>query len=588
MGKKVSNLVKKKTLKEIQLSVLEEVSDAVMNTAGPYGSNTMILKDNLFPTYSKDGKKVLDSIKYYGCIETGILDELSQLTSYVVKEVGDGTTSAIRLSFLIFKELIAMERASKSKSDITPNDIITSFQKITKKVQAEILKHKRDITLDDIYKICMISTNGNEEVSKNIADIYNKYGLDVYIDLGTSNSADHILKEYDGVTLEKGYSTNAYINSEDTGKCIVRNANVYYFRDPINTPEMLAFFTNIVYNNVLIPFSGQKKDAIPVPTVIFAPSISRDAEVILSDIETALYSQKPINRPEFLVITKLNRYAQEVDDIAKLCGCKPIMNYIDPTVQKKDQENGKAPTIENILTFCGHAEAVEADSSRTKFINPSQMYTIDENGDSKPSDIYTGLVASVEAELENAKENDDDAVTITMLKRRLSSLKSDLVQYLIGGISVADRDACKDLAEDAILNCRSAITSGVGYGMCFEGFRASADLYGVESNSYSSYSDTDKQILKLINDAYFEFMTELLKSSFGNDEGTIRAIITESIVNGMPINIKTKIFDGLVLSSINTDVVILDAISKIVTIMFTSNQCLIPDSLQNTYESLNK
>ena len=76
MGKKVSNLVKKKTLKEIQLSVLEEVSDAVMNTAGPYGSNTMILKDNLFPTYSKDGKKVLDSIKYYGCIETGILDEL--------------------------------------------------------------------------------------------------------------------------------------------------------------------------------------------------------------------------------------------------------------------------------------------------------------------------------------------------------------------------------------------------------------------------------------------------------------------------------------------------------------------------------
>lgn len=589
MSTKLSNIVKKDTLKELQLEVLKNASDTVMSTAGPYGSNTMILKDKLFPTYSKDGKKVLDSIRYYGCIETAILDELSQLTSYVVKEVGDGTTSAIRLSYLIFKELLGSSKKWEEK--YTSHQIITSFKKVTKDIQEEIRKHGRDITLDDIYKICMISTNGNEEVSQNISDIYKKYGFNVYIDLGISNSADHILKEYDGVTLNKGYSSNAYINTADEGKCIVRNARIYYFRDPINTPEMLAFFTNIIYNNVFIPLQGQDPNRkVPVPTVILAPSISRDAEALLSDIETMLYGQKPVNRPELLVITKLNKYSTEVDDIAKLCGCPPIMNYIDPTVQKKDQENGKAPKIENVTTFCGSAQSVEADASKTKFINPTDMYEI-KDGESKPTYIYAGLIESVEAELKSARENNEDAVTINLLKRRLNTLKCDLVEYLIGGVSMSDRDACKDLAEDAILNCRAAILNGVGYGMNFEGLRASNIIYNRETiskvadiSTTCKYSDLEYDIMTLIYDSYMSIVKELYATVFAdNDE--INNYVTQSLVEfNMPMNLRTEEFDGTVLSSINTDIAILDVISKIVTIMYTSNQALIPDSLQNSYE----
>lgn len=571
---KLSNIVSKSKLKEIQLDVLKDASDTVMATAGPYGSTTMILKDGLFPTYSKDGKKVLDSIKYHGCIETAILDELSQLTSYVVKEVGDGTTSAIRLSYLIFYSL--MEKEKELSKKYPSHEIISRFQKITKEIQQKILSHGRDVQIEDIYKICMISTNGNEEVSQNIANIYEKYGFNVYIDLGTSNTADHIKKEYDGVTLDKGFSSNAYINSEE-GKCTIRDPKIYYFRDPINNEMMLAFLTNIIYTNIIIPMKNNTK---PEPTVILAPSISRDAEVLLSDIETMMYNNKPINRPKLLIVTKLNRFVDEVDDICKLCGCPPIMNYIDPTVQKKDQEMGKAPTIETIRDFCGTAEVVEADSTRTKFINPRDMYTteIDENGKPIPTDIYSGLLNSIEAELAAAKENNEDPVAVSMLKRRLNALKCDLVQYLIGGISVADRDACKDLAEDAILNCRAAIVNGVGYGMNFEGLRAITEI----KKEYEVQDSLDYELRDVIETAYRTIAKDLYSTVFTNEKTVEECIEDSLMIFGMPMNLRNKEHDGTVLSSINTDTVILDAISKIVTIMFTSNQALIPDPLQKT------
>ena len=50
-----------------------------------------------------------------------------------------------------------------------------------------------------------------------------------------------------------------------------------------------------------------------------------------------------------------------------------------------------------------------------------------------------------------------------------------------------------------------------------------------------------------------------------------------------PINIRTNKCDGKVLTSIESDKVILSTIAKIVTLMYTSNQYLLPDPAFNTY-----
>ena len=56
----------------------------------------------------------------------------------------------------------------------------------------------------------------------------------------------------------------------------------------------------------------------------------------------------------------------------------------------------------------------------------------------------------------------------------------------------------------------------------------------------------------------------------------------------MPINLKTLEFDGKVLTSILSDITILDCIARIVTIMFTSNQILISSPMSNSYQYISE
>ena len=59
----------------------------------------------------------------------------------------------------------------------------------------------------------MISTNGNKEVSENIKNIYEKYGMNVELSVGISNSTYSLLKVYDGLTITEGMSDPVYINN---------------------------------------------------------------------------------------------------------------------------------------------------------------------------------------------------------------------------------------------------------------------------------------------------------------------------------------------------------------------------------------
>ena len=100
------NVVSGDKLREIQSITLANTKDFLSKTFGPMGSNTKIIKGTnqaeITSSYSKDGLKVLSNIINSGPIEASIVDELISITRSVEKEVGDGTTSTVILSSLIF------------------------------------------------------------------------------------------------------------------------------------------------------------------------------------------------------------------------------------------------------------------------------------------------------------------------------------------------------------------------------------------------------------------------------------------------------------------------------------------------------
>lgn len=588
------NVIKSDTFKRIQIDTLKKLSEYLSMTYGPMGSYTSIITgSNLDPNdsdivahYSKDGLFVLKHIIFDMPIEVSLQSQIRDICSYVEKTVGDGTTSAVILSTFIYTELVAYMQ----QNSILPRKLIQIFKAVIMQLQEDIRKHKRDITLSDIYDICMISTNGNEQVSNDIKELYEKFGFDVDISVSISNDANTKIKEYDGLTINTGYSDPVFINNKANMTSEIHNARVYGFIDPVDTPEMVSLLEKIIYDNIIIHLTNNDPNGV-VPTVIIAPMISRDGSSLLIKLMEMLhkYNQSDLynQKPPFVLLTNLSGVDELIaEDIMTLCSCKPIKKYINEEIQEADIEKGEAPTLDTIAdNFYGECELVVTDSDKAKFINPKGIMD-----DSQQLEM---LMDYIESQIKHLTEINEDRLMIERYRKRLRSLKQNMVEYLVGGISISDRDALKDLIEDATKNCKSAAEYGVGYAANFEGLRAAIEYY-IEHDNTPKIDEKDyeitTEIIGIVIRSYYNAI-KLLYSTVLSDNKEIEKYIDASIKEGKPFNIteifngeiKNMIPNGNVLSSIETDATVLEAISKIVTIMATSNQCIVQTPAINVY-----
>ena len=588
--KSANNVVSGKKLRKIQSETLSSTKDFLANTFGPMGSNTKIISGNnresISSTYSKDGLKVLQNIVQSAPIEASIIEELIEITKHVEHEVGDGTTSTVILSSLIFDKLMLIQE----KFNIPPYQLINAFKNVVSTIKESILNHKKDCTLDDIYDICMISTNSNKEISEQIRNIYEKFGMDVELSVSISNNTNTYIKEYDGLTLTEGFADPVYVNNLEKQESRIQNARVYHFADPIDTMDMISYFESIINHNIYEPLQN---DEAPIPTVITCPRLSTDMSAILKTLANQLYqidkSNLTAQKPPILIITDVVGSDEYImDDIANLCGCKSIRKYIDPRVLQKDREAGNAPSVDNAFEFYGECEEVVADVKKTKFINPKHMHVYKEDGTIEEDPIYTMMVNFLEEEIRNAQDTDGTISEISKYKKRLSALKSNMVEFFVGGISVSDRDSRKDLIEDAIKNCKSASKYGVGYAANWEALYACKNM--INNMNINIEENPEDAILEAIFISYYE-IAELLYSTVSGDTKWIDECIDDSISieNGEPLgpyNISGGVLGqkgNKVLCSIMLDINILDTLSKIISLMVTCNQCLLQASQLNNY-----
>ena len=604
------NVVDELTLRRVQSNTLREAKEFLSRTFGPMGSNTMIITGNnrqsISATYSKDGLKVLKNIANSGPIEASIIEELIETSTHVEKEVGDGTTSTVILSSLIFDHLLEI----KNKYNLPPFQLIRLFKEEVNKIKKLILDSKKDCTVDDIYDISMISTNGNTEIAENLKAIYEKYGMDVDLTVGISNTSESMVRVYDGLTITEGMADPVFVNKVEkrekdkdgkesvVGVSEIHNAKVYHFVDPIDDAEQISFFESIIEHNIYEPLANEEA---PIPTVITCPKLSKDLSATLTKLTNQLYQYsqaKADNRkPPVLIITNVLASDELImDDIANLCGCKNIKKYINPDVKKRDIESGIAATIDTVYDFAGECELVVADANKTKFINPKHMHVIDAEGNVADDPVYTAMVNQLRSEIENA-DPDENAVHIGLLKKRLSALKANMAEYLIGGVTIADRDATKDLAEDAIKNCLSAAKYGVGNAANFDALRFA--LRNIHDNIFEVtdkdgfLADEDNNIhldiARCIYNAYFEIQ-KILYGTVCNDTDKVEKYICYSIDAGHPYDISSgelpenmEDVSSKVLCTIQLDVQILDTLSKIVSLSLFANQALLQVPELNTY-----
>lgn len=569
-----TNIVSKESLRKAQIETMDILKDVLGKSFGPYGSNTIIYKEGGLPRYTKDGHTILGSIQVSGEIEKSVLTDIEEETRTQAIKIGDSTTSITILSALIFKALAEYE--SEMGKIIPPSQIVDVFKGVSELICDEIRDNGRECTIDDIYQIALISTNGNVELSKTIKTVYEEYGLDVYVDVKASMNGTTYLKEINGMTIDCGFLDPTFINDAEKNACVIHNPRIYAFKDPIDTMEMGAFLDAILYKNIVEPI---KRKAVKdmVPTIILAPRISRDYSSFIDSLMQSIASAPTANRGWLNIITDISSTDfEQFEDICDLCGCKYINKYIDPEIQMEDIKNGLAPTPENIHEFAGTADCVSSDANKTTFINPKNMY----KEDGSTTELFNQRIDYLEKQIEKLDVEGNNTTDIYTLKKRLNSLKGKMVEIYVGGVTVADRDSERDLLEDAVLNCRSSAVNGVGFAANFEGLRASKVVY-------DSLIGTDlvvqTKIAEIIYEAYYDISIMLYDSLIRDEEASDKLVMDSLEEYDCPLNLVTNQFDGTVLTSINTDICTLNTISKIVTIMATANQFILPTLNVNKY-----
>jgi len=591
--KAVSNIVPKNVLREVQLETIERIANALANSYGPSGSTTLIrkgddVKGSGVTAYTKDGHSILGAIKFNKPIEMSILDDLKDITRNTVKTVGDGTTSAVILSYEIFR---ALNEIISDHANFTEKAVVAELQKVVKDITTIIENSKQKPTIDKIYQIALTSTDGNEEVANSIREIYEQFGLGVYIDVGISNTTNHMVKTYEGLTIDGGYFNPCFINRAKDAVSELQNPNIYIFEDPIDNNYTLNLCYKIVEQNLIAPLTkyntlvqqGNQAEADAVianelkATAIITPTFGRDIRSQMDSIIDMMSSSKIEQRAPLTIITGMTD-VDRLADLAAMTGAKTIKKYVDPEVQKSDVEKGIAPTLDNVATeFSGKAELLVADTKTTKVINPELMFVNDEEGKRVFSSEYNNLLASLEAQLAQLDTVKESATEVNVLRRRIQSLKCNMVDYLIGGVSYTDRDALKDAVEDAVLNCRSAAKEGIGYAANFEGLRAAHEVAEVTSN----LSPIREAVSNAVYKAYANTVARIYVDYMAVEDIEQDDLIKTLIERNKPIDVTGN--DREVLSSIKTDPTTLQAIVDIVGLMFKTNQFLCPIPDMNTY-----
>lgn len=565
----MNNVVPKNVLRKVQGATLKELSTILEHSFGPNGSNACIKKMDAFSRYSKDGHTIIGSIQYNGIIEQSIKDDIESITRHIVKTVGDGTTSAVILSDLLFETISRME------DDYKPSEVLRALKKVTAEIKENIMKKAKDITLEDVYDIAMISTNGDTFVSEQLRDIYKEFGMHVFIDVTPSTGEDFVIKSYNGMTLNTGYCDPCYVTNAKDNSAEVDRPEVYFFEHPVDTKELGIYLDAILSHNIVEPCNTQNYEKL-VPTVIFAPKISQDMSAVMDSIIASMANMPVNNKLPVCVITDYHE-VEQLQDLARMCGAKMIRKYIDPKIYEEDVKRGAAPTKETIFDWAGKCDRVVAYSDKTTFINPSKMR--DENGEY--TEIYNNLVNFLELEIANYIKDGENLRDIGRLKRRLHSLKSNLVELYVGGITQADRDALRDLVEDAVLNIRSAAENGVGLGGNMSAALAVTNL----CDSYEdNYNTLEGKLLVAIENAYIKLIDIL----FGDyvpvsENSTVLRSCIKHAEQGEVYNLREGNWSKNVKTSIMSDIIILETVTKIIGIMATCNQFIVPTAVHNVY-----
>jgi len=399
--------------RNLLLSGVDQLAEAVKSTLGPKGRNVILEKITGSPVVTNDGVTIAREIH--------LKDQFENMGAQLVKEaaiktndiVGDGTTTATVIAQAIVQQGMRAITAGgnpvlvKRGIDLAVGRLVEHLQGVAHPV----------VTEDDYARVAAISANDDESVGRVIAKALHTVGDGGTVTVEESPAHGMSVDFVEGFEFDNGYLSPYLVTNPASLEAIV------------DDPYILMCSEKITKVQQLMPLLDKIMRA-PRPLVIIAENVEGTAlSMIVHNHVNRIFQCVAVRAPGFG-----DRRLHKLEDIASICGGAVYSRHSGFTLETM--------TIQQL----GRARQVRVNADRTSII-----------GGGGSSEAVEFRVAQLRAELERAQFGIDEDV----LAERIGSLTGKVAVIRVGAPTNAELKELQHRVEDALSATRAAMAEGI-------------------------------------------------------------------------------------------------------------------------------
>jgi chaperonin GroEL len=391
-----------------------KLARAVKATLGPRGRNALLDKGWGAPTVTKDGVTVAEEIE--------LVDPLENMGARIVREVasktstvaGDGTTTATVLAEAIFTEGLKHLVAGAN-----PVDLQRGINAAVAVAVEDLKKQSREVGTErsKIAQVATISTNGDRELGKMVADAFEKVGKDGVMTVEEGKGLETTVEVVEGMQFDRGYLSPHFVTDQNRMESVLENPYVLVHEDKLGG---IAKFIPLL----------EKVMKSGAPLLVIAEDVEGEAlaTLVVNRLRGSL-KVCAVKAPGYG-----DRRKAMLEDIAVLTGAKPIFKDLGIDLEKVE------------LKDLGRATKIVVDAENTTVVG----------GKGTRADI-SGRCAVIRREIEGTTSDYDRE----KLQERLARLAGGVAEIRVGAATEAEMKERKARVEDALHATRAAVEEGI-------------------------------------------------------------------------------------------------------------------------------
>ena len=400
--------------RELMLSGVNTLANAVKVTLGPKGRNVVIDKSFGAPAITKDGVTVAQDIELEGKFENMGAQMVKEVASKTSEIAGDGTTTATVLA-----QKIVSEGVKSVAAGMNPMDLKRGIDKATEVVVAALQKSSQPCKNNaEIAQVGTISANSDTSVGDIIAEAMDKgWQRRCVITVEEGSTLENELDVVEGMQFDRGYLSPYFINNQES------------MTADLESPYILLHDSKIANIRDLLPALESVQKA-GKPMLIVAEDIEGEAlATLVVNNMRGIVKVAAVKAPGFG-----DRRKAILEDIAVLTGATVISEEVGLSLEGVTEEH------------LGTAKRIEIGKDNTIVIDGAGA-----------KNKIKARIGQIKTQIEVTSSDYDKE----KLQERLAKLSGGVAVIKVGAATEVEMKEKKDRVDDALHATRAAVEEGV-------------------------------------------------------------------------------------------------------------------------------